>query len=82
MTYAICYRTGGTHDCKWTKLSAQYPTREEALDRALAIEAAGYKANVHKDGDGLPVGWEPGLVDWENDVVTYSPMQTHHVKGF
>jgi hypothetical protein len=31
---------------------------------------------------GLPVGWEPGTVDWQNDTVTYSRDETHHIKPF
>jgi len=84
MTYEVIYRTGGTHYCTWRKVLNKCTDRSEALQVAKDLERQGYHALVRTTKElesiGLPVGWEYGAVDWENDEVTVTPYETVHIK--
>ena len=42
-TYSLAYRTGGTSNAKWHRVSERYATRPEAASRQAEIESMGYK---------------------------------------
>jgi len=82
--YSIVYRTGGTQNCKWTRVLDAYPL-DRAKEKASEIERMGYRTVMH-DTDtlralGLPIGWEPESVDWVNDHIVVDSHQTHHIRG-
>ena len=64
-TYSLAYRTGGTSNAKWHRVSERYATRPEAASRQAEIETMGYKTLVYKtkslDAVGLPAGYEASL---------------------
>lgn len=78
--YTVIYRTGGTRSCTWRRLFARY-TYTEACRQADAIERQGYHTRVEiareLDAIGLPVGWQPGYVDWDRDHIEYEPHRTY-----
>ena len=84
-TYVIAYRTGGTHDCRWTRLLTEFPSRESAELTRDTIERSGRKALIYRketlDAIGLPIGWEPCHVNPKDDHITISRYDTRHVKG-
>jgi hypothetical protein len=81
--YSVIYRTGGTHRCEWRKLFSEYQTLEQANANIERIERQGYKAIKIKTDKikliGMPIGWEPGLVDWENDKIIVDQYATLHI---
>ncbi len=82
-TYAVVYRSGGTHNCHWRRVFGRYTTRESA-GMVESIERGGRKALVFTtaqlDAVGLPIGWEPGSVSYDNDHISISAFETHHIK--
>lgn len=90
MTFAVAYRSGGTRDCKWTRVGDRFASKAIAKETAEKIERMGFKALVYTtaelDSLGLPIGWEPGSINHETDTVTSVSdghgvcLQTHHVK--
>jgi len=80
-TYQIAYRIGGTASCKWRKVLAVYDTHQEALNKSHDIERMGYKTRIFTKHEleviGLPIGWEAGCVNWDKDIITVTPYETH-----
>ena len=85
MKFAVAYRSGGTHDCRWSSVTDLYPTHAAAQSVADEIEKAGRKALVYKatelDRVDLPVGWEPGAVNYDTDTILFGAYQTRHIKN-
>lgn len=85
MTYAIVYRTGGTHNCTWQRVFEGHADVASANAQAAALERMGYKALVmptaQLDAIGLPIGWTPAHVDHERDTIVVRSHDTLHVKA-
>lgn len=81
--YSIVYRTGGAKRCEWRKLFSEYQTTEQANANIERLERMGYKT-IKLESDkikiiGLPIGWEPNLVDWESDQIIVDQYSTLHI---
>ena len=80
-TYYIAYRVGGTKLCTWRKVLEAYASHDEALEKAQEIERMGYKTRIFSYREletvGLPIGWEAGLVKWDQDKIEVSQFETH-----
>ena len=80
-TYQIAYRIGGALSCKWRKVLAVYDIHQEALNKSHDIERMGYKTRIFTKHEleviGLPIGWEAGCVNWDKDIITVTPYETH-----
>ena len=85
MTYAVYYRTGGTHRCEWRALFDTCQTDKQSLDNIERLERMGYKALRVKtewfESIGLPIGWEPSSVNWDKDQIIYDKYATLHIKA-
>ena len=85
MTYAVYYRTGGTHRCEWRALFNTVQGEKQSLDNVERLERAGYKAIRVKtewfESIGLPIGWEPKAVDWQHDQIIVDQYATLHIKA-
>lgn len=84
-SFSVVYRSGGTHRCTWTRILDSFD-ETGAKARAAEIELGGRKALVFEtsslDAIGLPVGWEPKLVDWQADHIELrGSFQTFHEKA-
>ena len=76
-TYRIVYRTGTSLSCRWDLLPDVYESRTNAqvaaeyACRRLRASLALVKTQREIDVIGLPIGWEPQMVDWDLDTVAY-----------
>lgn len=61
--------------CQWRRVADTFANETDADAKIAELEKAGYRAiqtswrnyvNI-----GMPIGWEPGDVDWEFDHVKY-----------
>jgi hypothetical protein len=70
--YVLIYRRGGEQVCSWHR-GSNFSTEANARAAAAAVELAGYKTIVRPYvevvSNGLPIGWEPKLVDHECDEI-------------
>ena len=81
--YSVIYRKGGTMRCEWWKLFNTNQSEEHALANKERMERMGYKTLIVKTKDleviGMPIGWEPGIIDWENDKIMVDQYRTLHI---
>lgn len=65
-TWTVIYRTGGTDNAEWHKVSERFTDYNKALASAMVLERAGYKSLVHRTESlnriGMPIGW--GKIEW------------------
>jgi hypothetical protein len=85
-TYAVIYRSGGTHRCTWTRCLVRFTELQKAFDLKEELERMGYKALALRtevlEAIGMPIGWEANSVDFEKDVVEVNQFQTFHEKVY
>jgi hypothetical protein len=78
-TWEVVWRAGDESACTWSR-DPHKMSHDDADRLALRHIEAGRKAMVistrQLDTIGMPVGWEPGSVDWEQDVIHYSSVVT------
>lgn len=71
--YFVFYRQGGTEMCQWHRVLECYSSHHEARPKAQEIEHMGYKTIIMSqeeiESQGIPIGWNPGDVDFEYDYI-------------
>lgn len=46
-TYSVIYRTGGTENFKWHRVAENYRSIEQAIEKRISLEKAGYPSFIH-----------------------------------
>ena len=71
----VIYRIGGTMMCRWHRVLDTFANEAEAGKKVAELEKAGYLAICAPwqsyINNGMPIGWQPGQVDWDRDHMSY-----------
>ena len=77
--FVVIYRTGGSKKCMWKRMFGAFNLKEAEKQKEM-LERLGYKTILtqldHFEKIGMPVGWDPESVDWENDSIEYLENET------